>query len=165
MPLASSVWCGSRASKKVCPTGSVRVGLRWGKDPMEARMCRCWLEKRAGKELGETKDLWSRCCVDIRRRGRFRGGAAHRQAGCLNEGGETRAGESLNRRDGQPWQATGTFLCKAENSSFYAGPLSFPSPILPCDNEVPSPVISCLPWGASSLPLESSQILHDAFPI
>lgn len=65
-------------------------------------MCRCWLEKRAGKELGETKDLWSRCCVGIRKRGGFRRGAAHRQAGCLSEGGETRAGESLNRRDGQP---------------------------------------------------------------
>lgn len=43
-------------------------------------------EKGAGKEPGETKDLWSRCCVGIRKRGELRGGAAGRQAGWLSEG-------------------------------------------------------------------------------
>lgn len=79
-------------------------------------------ENREKKELGETKDVWSRCCVDIRRRGEVRGGAAGSQAGWLSEVWETRAGESLNRRG---WPATAghrhlpfqgrdfEFLCRA----------------------------------------------------
>lgn len=43
-------------------------------------------EKRAGKEQGETKDCWSRCCVGIRRSRELRGGTAGRQAGWLSEG-------------------------------------------------------------------------------
>lgn len=55
-------------------------------------------ENREKKELRDTKDLWSRCCVAIRRRGELRGGAAGSQAGWLSEVWDTRAGESFNRR-------------------------------------------------------------------
>lgn len=55
---------GSRASKRVCPTGSWRVGLGWGKDPMETRMCRCWLGtgrkkgwERAGRNKGPLEQV------------------------------------------------------------------------------------------------------------